>query len=188
LTFTANIYNDVTLCNNEKGTVSDQGLIVRFPNNTDLENIPAGKDAGTTVPADETVNTIVRAMLEALAEVSAQNTRNAFWHAYRYTCQNLASTLQLMNTLLSQHSTSTARFLLGTNNLIAKTTGEMTMVYPCTQLNASDYEVLPMNGTCTSHIRVNATAIGFSKVMYLDTTDNVLHPDSWEVECSTVEG
>jgi hypothetical protein len=182
LTFTKHGDDTIELCDGNQGRMSDQGLVAAF-NGTESA-IPTGEGIPEASGAEIAV---IHGMLQVLAEVASNNTRNSFWQAYRYTCKNMKATLQLMNSLLQHHPTTAARHLLGTTDIMARSFGNMLAVYACTAIDPAEFTIMKMGGDCTAHIPVQVNLTGRSSTMYLDPQDNVLHTRTWSIECGPVE-
>ena len=87
-----------------------------------------------------------------------------FWRSYDYACHNLAETLRLVTMLLEEHPTMTARYLLRKSEIIAKSGPGFLQVFPCTMLNETQYEILPMeNHNCTEFIPIKVQIAGTEK-------------------------
>lgn len=127
-------------------------------------------------------------MLQSLAYQQTKMTQKLFWSAYFYACYNLAEILQIVTMLIGEHSTLSARYLLENPNVIATTGPGFLQVYPCTILNYSQYEILPMEeNNCTEFIPMMIKIAGTKKIGYFNPKDNVIHPDTYTVNCKTKE-
>jgi hypothetical protein len=182
LTFTEYAIGTVELCDGGNGSASDQGVVVRF--NTPIENNHAGLELEPGWEKGDLSFDL--SLLQAVSDIAINNTRNSFWKSYKHACHNMVATLQLIRSLLAHHPTSTARHLLQQNAIRAESVADFLLVYPCTPVNDTAYSILPMGDNCTNYVPLEVTLHGITKVMYLDPTDNVLHPTAWHVPCETV--
>ena len=173
-------------CNNTNITRSDQGLMVRFL--TPLANITVNK---TIASRDKIIGpapaALFNAALQAIEYRQTKLSRQLFWTSYDYACQNLAETLRLVTMLLEEHPTTTARYLLRRPEVIAKSGPGFLQVFPCTMLNSTQYEILPMENNCTEFIPVQIWIAGTNKIGYLNPKNNVVTPHTFAVNCASKE-
>ena len=78
--------------------------------------------------------------------------------------------------LLEEHPTTTAQYLLRRPGVIAKSGPGFLQVFPCTMLNKTQYELLPMGDNCTEHIPIRILIAGTNKTGFLDPKTNVVTP------------
>ena len=187
LTFYNSGLNSQMDCNNSNVSLSDQGLVVKFL--TPLTNVTINDTIKERVSVEGRDAALFNTMLQSLAYQQTKIAQDLFWSAYFYACHNLAETLQIITMLLGEHPTLSARYLLDKPNVIATAGPGFLQVYPCTILNYSQYEVLPMEeNNCTEFIPMKIKIAGAEKIGYFNPEDNVIHPDTYTVNCKTKRG
>ena len=191
ITFHEHGFNTTKDCSKDVTSLSDQGVMVKFMTHVNLtlskdhieDNyvLTAGGDSARFVAI---LNVALQSILVDMVEAQ----RNLFWTNYLYTCNNIKHTLKLVAMLMEQHPTMSARYLLQ-NPYIRATAGPgVFQVYPCTAIHSSFYSMLPMQkDNCTNFLPINVSMAGSYHVGYLDPITNIIHRDTFTVQCSSRE-
>jgi len=128
-----------------------------------------------------TINEVAQAL--ALEQITIS--QKLFWTSYYYSCHNTAQTINLITLLLERHPTTAARHMLQLSNVVAKTGPGYLEVYPCTELERSSYQLLRIkHNYCTNYLPIQTSIAGLESIGDLDPIDNIIHPDSYDVDCT----
>jgi len=75
--------------------------------------------------------------------------------------------------------------MLQLSNVVAKAGPGYLEVYPCTELERSSYQLMRMkHDNCTNYLPIQISIAGLESIGYLDPIDNIIHPDSYNVDCT----
>lgn len=185
LTFHQYGLNNQQHCRNNITSLSDQGLMIRFL--TPLENVTikgSTKDVYSIEGVLSDDLALTKALVQVLAYDQAKMARELFWSAYYYSCHNAAETLRIISMLLEQHPITSARYLLQMSNITARSGPGFLQVFPCTIVDPAFYKMLPMDtNNCTDYLPMSITLGGTTRVGYLNPKDNIIHTESFSVNC-----
>ena len=191
LTFRQHPLNGWKTCNGTAASMSDQGLLVTFnvttmDNRTLLEKVKSDIGSNNPQAGDGLgqVMAFVSTMTESLSHKISQIESKLYWTSYQYTCKNIAQTLRTISMLAEEHPTTTARYILGTANVYAKSGPGFLEVYPCNEISTVKYTFQPMpHDNCTEFIPILVSNPDGNVTGYMDPRTNVVHTKSMHVPC-----
>jgi len=183
LTFARYGINSTKDCHGKNTSMSDQGLMLRFM--TPLHNVTIRNNVTATYQIVGQYASTINAIAQALALEQITTAQKLFWTSYYYSCHNTAQTINLITLLLERHPTTAARHMLQLSNVVAKAGPGYLEVYPCTELERTSYQLLKMeHNNCTNYLPIQISIAGLESIGYLDPIDNIIHPDSYNVDCT----
>ena len=83
--------------------------------------------------------------------------REAFWQSYYSTCKTLAGYLEILKGLILAHPTVTMRTIMRNGYIYAEAGPDSIETFACYPLSKDQYQIMPMNDTCTEYIPVTFT-------------------------------
>jgi len=186
-TFTQHGMGSAKDCDGNVTSVTDQGLMVRFL--TPLINTTIRDNIVDKYSLQGEFSAVINSVAQAIVHEQTQLAQKLFWSSYYYSCHNAAQMISIITMLLEQHPTMAARYMLQMTNIVANSGPGYLEVFPCTEIAPDMYELLPMpEGNCTNYIPIKLNMGGSETQGFLNPVDNIIHADTYNVNCERVNG
>uniref|UniRef100_A0A914WQB3 RNA-directed DNA polymerase n=1 Tax=Plectus sambesii TaxID=2011161 RepID=A0A914WQB3_9BILA len=104
-------------------------------------------------------------------------------------CQRQIQLMQLALAGIRARPTQTMRLIFNTSQITARVSAEIIEIFPCRELSASEYRLLPMNESqCFAMLPIMITQTdGEQRRAYLDASTNVIHKDALLAPCDSID-